>query len=152
MLIMQLALPNLLALGSRGVWPDLLVLSAIVIALRGPDIHNNLLQGWFLGFFHDLTSMAPFGIYTLAISLCVLLISGIRHWLYLQNILIFMFIAFVLSCLIELSVLLTMLLRGELVQGHFAPVFATILLCATYNAALVPWLAPLVKQPKWKLL
>ncbi|MBN2843162.1 MAG: rod shape-determining protein MreD, partial [Sedimentisphaerales bacterium] len=128
------------------------VLSAIIIALRGPDIHNNLLQGWFLGFFHDLTSLAPFGIYTLMLSVCVLLISGIRHWLYLQNILIFMFIAFVLSCLIELSVFTTMLFRGELEGGYFAPILVTIIFTATYNAALVPWLAPLVKQPQWKLL
>ncbi len=149
MLTLQLSISSFIALGPQQVVPDFLILAAILIAFRAGSDDDALLQCWLLGLVHDLTSITPFGIYSVSLALAGVFIIVMRKWLYVQNVFMIVFWTLLFTVIVEHAAVVVLLLRGQMEVTNFAGVSRTIWFSGAYTAAMAPYLQVFIKQPKW---
>ena len=137
-MILQVSLGRALGLGPQRIMPDLLLMTAVVLAFRGPA-GAGLIACWFLGLAKDLTSEALLGSYALAFGLAALLVLWLRDLLYADNTLGLMLLTFAMVILVEYLALEINILRGQMSPPSGWGVWAEILFSALLTGALVPY-------------
>ena len=136
-LVLQVGATRVFGLGPQSLAPDLLLLVAVVLALRGPA-DGALIACWILGLAKDLTSAAALGSYALAFGLLALVIVRLRNLLYVPNPLTLIVLTALASLAVEQAVYLMWLLRGG-ASGGFPGLLLQMALSALITAALAPY-------------
>ncbi len=138
LVVVQAVLHRLVGMGPRRFLPDLLLMTAVVLVLRGVG-HDALMAAWLLGLFKDLITDAPFGAYALAFGLAALLLIWLRELLYKENILGMMLITFLTAIVIEELVLAWSIHQGRAGREIWGSTTTAIIVGAALTAAVAPY-------------
>lgn len=137
-LAIQSGLGRLVGVGPARLGPDLLLLLAMVVALRGPADQAPI-ACWILGLAKDLTSQAVLGSYAVGFGLLGLAIVRGRDLLYGDHPLTLIAITVISSLLAEHATLVVGLVHGESQWHHYADLITAMVVSAAITGLLAPY-------------
>ncbi len=155
--VLQTQFVKLAALGPQLIMPDLLILTATVLAYRSSTDHVYI-ACWILGLLKDATCDSPLGVYAVSFGLTAIIIVRIREFFYSDHFLTIMALTFISAFATEQFELLVGIMRGSYADDSYRTLTTVILFSCLYTAALSPyaqWLLlkfqkPLMITPKRK--
>jgi len=137
-LVLQVGVGRVLGLGPQRVMPDLLLLVAVILSMRGRAA-GTLPACWGLGLIKDLTSQAPLGSYALAFGILAWAVTLIRDLFYGDNPLVLITITFLFGFLAEEIVLAIGVIKGDFRTDSFAVLGWAIIFSCLFTAGLAPY-------------
>lgn len=149
MLVVQVGAGRVLGLGPGRIMPDLLLMTAVVLAFVGAA-EPTPVACWILGFAKDLTSQAPLGSYALAFGLLAVAVLGLRRLLYRENPLTLIVATLLGSVFVEQLVLVICMVKGQISVSQYSGISLAILLGGALTAGLGPygkWLVLKLRKP-----
>jgi rod shape-determining protein MreD len=137
-LVLQIGVCKRIGIGQQRIMPDLLLLTAVILAFRAPANHA-LIACWVLGFAKDVTSSSPLGSYALCFGLMALLLVRMREVLYGMRSVTLIIVTFGMSLLIEQAVYLFCVLKDTASWDQYSGITFTMLLSAMITGGLAPY-------------
>ncbi len=139
LVVLQVGVAGLLGIGPQNVTPDLLLLTAVIIAFIGKT-ESALLACWVLGLAKDLTSDGVQGSYALCFGLIAILILQIREFFYGESPFVLMAFVFAGSFLTEKLVFIIEIMKSpNLTWSNYSSSSSMIFFSALFTAALAPF-------------
>lgn len=129
---------RLLGLGEPRIMPDLLLVTAVVLAYRGAS-DEVLPACWVLGLAKDVTTAAPLGAYALCFGALGLLIVHVKELVYGEHTLGLMVLTLAGSVMIEQAVTAMSIGRGDLAAKMWGQMLGVVLLSGVFSAGLSPY-------------
>jgi len=146
LVVIQVSICQPLALGSKRITPDLLLVVVVVLAFWPGGEDDVLVACWVLGLMKDLLSSAPLGSYAFSFGLLALLIRQLREMIYGDRLLPMMLVTVLGSFGVEQMVYLLSGFKGIDFGGHYRELSKMMVFSALLSALVMPYINWLLQK------